>query len=147
MNNEFRSRRQALTIAGALCALSLGGCDYFFDAAIDCIDNDRPILSPNILPNPTLNQTYSGLIQVSIRNEPRDDNFDYLFTTLGDLPEGIQIESSGRDFRLFGTPIELGDFNFSVRVQVRGTPGSFNDTSGLCSTVDTNNYQWSIQMV
>ena len=146
MKKEDRPPRRALLIVGALSAMSLGGCEFFIDAAIDCIDNDRPVLSPNILPDPILNQTYSELIRVSIRNEPRDDNFDFLFTTIGDLPEGIQVESAGRDFRLFGTPIELGDFSFSVRVEVRGTPGSFNDTSGLCLTVDTNSYQWSIQI-
>ena len=146
MQKAYRPPRRAMLFVGVLSAMSLGGCEFFIDAAIDCIDNDRPVLSPNILPDPILNQTYSELIQVSIRNEPRDDNFDFLFTTTGDLPEGIQMESSGRDFRLFGTPIELGDFSFSVRVEVRGTPGSFNDTSGLCLTVDTNSYQWSIQI-
>jgi len=138
-------RRNALPILTALCSLLLSSCDYFLDAAIDCIDNDRPRLSPNILLNPILNETYSELIQVSISNEPRDDNFNYRFSTIGSFPEGIQIESAGRDFRIFGTPIELGDFSFSVRVEVTGTVGSFNDTSGLCSTVDTNNYEWTIQ--
>ena len=75
-----------MLFVGVLSAMSLGGCEFFIDAAIDCIDNDRPVLSPNTLPDPILNQTYSELIQVSIRNEPRDDNFDFLFTTIGDLP-------------------------------------------------------------
>jgi len=126
-------------------ALLISSCDFFVDAAIDCIDNDEPRLSPNLLPNPILNQTYSEVVQVSIQNEPRDDLFDYQFTLTGALPEGMQTEIAPREIRVFGTPIELGDFNFSVRVDVLDNPGRFGDTSGLCSTVDVNNYEWTIQ--
>lgn len=140
------ARRGALGFSLLIATSWLSGCDVLLDAAIDCIDNDGPRLSPNVLPDPVLFETYSERVQVSISNEPRDDNFEFRFSLIGDLPEGMEFESAGRDFRLFGTPIELGVFNFSLRVVVTGTRNGFNDTSGLCTTVDTNNYVWTIQM-
>ena len=99
-----------------------------------------------MLANPVLNQLYDELILVSIRNEPFDDSFDYQFTLTGELPEGIETESDGRTFRLLGTPIELGEYRFSVRVDVIGTDNLFNNTNGLCLTTDTRNYIWNIQI-
>ncbi len=124
-------------------SLAVSGCD----SLSDCIDNDGPELSPPNLPNPILNQEYNQEVHVGIRNEPNDDRFSYEFTLSGNIPDGMQVSAAGRDLSLFGTPIELGDFNFGVTVKVVEPSQSSNQTSGLCSTIDRINYQWTVQMM
>lgn len=141
-------RRKDLTLSATLLLTSvLGGCGPLVDLALDCIDDDQPELSPGTLPNPVLNQEYDATIHVGIRNEPYDDRFRYRFTLTGDLPMGLQTEAVGRDLQLFGTPIELGDFRFTVRVEVESRNTLAGDTDGLCSTVDSRSYRWTIQMM
>jgi len=123
----------------------LSSCDALIDYAIDCIDNDKPELRPAELPNPILNQAYNQSISVSIRNEPYDDSFTYLFEFSGNFPTGIQATSSGRIVSIFGTPTVLGEFQFNVTVRVEAGVGLASDTHGLCSTVDSEYYSWSIQ--
>jgi len=41
--------------------LSLSGCDPLTDLLLDCIDDDGPVLSPRVIPNPVLNQSYDVL--------------------------------------------------------------------------------------
>ena len=126
-----------------LLSLALSGCD----SITDCLDNDGPELSPSTLPNPTLNQEYNQVVHVGIRNEPNDDRFNYEFTLSGRIPEGLQSTSAGRDMSIFGTPIELGNFDFSVTVEVVERSISSTQTQGLCSTTDRINYQWSVQVM
>ncbi|MBX2839154.1 MAG: hypothetical protein KTR35_20025 [Gammaproteobacteria bacterium] len=130
-----------IRIVLVLLALALMGCDD----VLDCIDDDQPELRPNSLPNPVLNQEYDQVIRASIRNEPYDDRFDYSFTFRGDLPSGIQTEADDRDFKIYGTATQMGDFEFTVTVMVDGNLGDYNDTSGLCTTIDSEVYQWSVQ--
>lgn len=128
------------------CTFILSACDELLDLAVDCLDGDKPQLRPAILANPVLNQLYDETILVSIRNEPFDDSFAYRFTLTGELPGGIETDIEGRNFRLLGTPIELGEYRFSVRVDVTGTDNPFNNTDGLCLTTDTSNYIWNIRI-
>ncbi|MFK7892191.1 MAG: hypothetical protein AB8B63_15345 [Granulosicoccus sp.] len=146
MNRNYK-QRALIACVTVFFTVWLSACDFLLDKALDCLDNDRPDLRPNALRNPVLNQTYDELVQVSIRNEPRDDTYNYQFFFIGASHDGMQYRSSGREFRLSGTPIELGEFRFSIQVKVSGIPDSFNDTSGLCSTEDTNNYIWAVQIM
>ena len=131
-------------------ALSVSGCDLIFDSIIDCIDDDRPEIRGE-LPSPVLNQYYDEGVSVSIRNEPYDDKFIYSYDFSGSLPEGIQIDIDDRSFRLIGTPIETGEYQFSISVKVEdSTPYSNDltgDTEGLCSTSDSENFRWSVRVM
>lgn len=143
-----RTRRKDLTLPAILLLIPvLSSCGPLVDLALDCIDDDQPELSPGSLPNPVLNQEYSETIHVGIRNEPYDDRFRYRFTLSGEIPKGLQTEVQGRDLRLYGTPIELGDFRFTVQVDVESRNSLAGDTDGLCSTIDSRSYQWTIQMM
>jgi len=139
------NKKYPMLTAVLLSSFSLSGCDALFDHAIDCIDNDGPVLNPSVLPNPILNQVYDERVLASIKNEPNDNRFKYEFSLLGTLPEGMQSETGGREIRLFGTPTELGDFNFTIDVEILDDSTIGNDTSGLCFTFDRNEYRWSIQ--
>jgi len=141
MHNSILRYRQMATLI--LLSLALSGCD----SLTDCLDNDGPELSPRTLPNPTLNQEYNQVVHVGIRNEPNDDRFNYDFTLSGRLPDGLQATSAGRDMNIFGTPIELGNFDFSVTVEVVERSLSGTQTQGLCTTTDRINYQWTVQVM
>lgn len=117
--------------------------DSTINAAIACIDNDKPVLR-GALPNPILNQEYEGLINVSIRNEPYDSSYDYNFSLYGDIPPGMTTKNSGRQIRLMGRPTVPGVYNFSVGVQVDDGPYGANKTKGLCFTTDKEHFQWTI---
>jgi len=132
-----------LTAPVLLLSLAITGCDI----AADCIDDDGPELSPRTLPNPILNQEYDQLVHVGIVREPFDDRFTYEFSTSGRLPEGLQTDAFGQDLRIFGTPIEQGDFNFEVRVRVVEPTSTSTQTSGLCRISDTQGYSWTVQIM
>ncbi len=147
MSFSGTKRRYSSLLTVLLLSTALSGCDQLFNIAVACIDDDRPVLSPKELPNPILNQEYNEVIHVGIRNEPRDDRFDYTFTLTGNLPMGMQSESIGRDLRLFGIPTALGDYKFSVRVEIENGANGYNNTEGLCSTIDSEDYQWAVQVM
>jgi len=130
----------------AVCA-TVSGCDVLFDHALDCIDDDRPRLSPSVIANPILNQEYRQVIQASIENEPRDDRFGYEFTRDGALPDGLASQVSGRNYIIEGTPIELGVFNFELTVVVDDPNADTESGSGLCSNIERVNYTLDIQMM
>ena len=112
--------------------------------AVACIDNDRPVLRGS-LPTPVLNHEYDGVINVSIRNEPYDNSYDYTFELTGDLPPGMTANSSGRQIRLMGTPTTPGEYSFKIRVNVEDGPNAEERTKGLCFTVDNELFHWKIQ--
>ena len=130
----------------ALC-MGLSSCDIFLDAAIDCLDGDRPQFNRSVLPDPVLNQTYREVIQASIRNEPYDDRFEYDFLVSGSLPMGLATEIVNREVMIIGTPIELGTFTLGLFVEVRlPSSGPFNQTNGgLCSTELGRNFELTVQ--
>jgi len=141
MTNSYQ---QYTSIAPILVlSLALTGCDL----AADCIDDDGPELSPRTLPNPILNQEYDEIVHVGIVREPFDDRFTYEFNVSGTLPDGLQTDAFGQDLRIFGTPIEQGDFDFSVRVRVVEPSSSSNQTAGLCRISDTQGYRWTVQIM
>jgi len=124
---QFIRHVKTLCLIGSI--VTLGGCD----AALDCIDNDGPEFSTTTIMPAALNQVYRADIEVSIRNEPLDDRFDYRFRVTGNLPPGISSRSSGRTLELSGTATELGSYLFEVTVEV--DDGLSAAESGLCFRV------------
>jgi len=114
------------------------------DTAIACLDNDKPVLR-GALPNPTLHQEYNGVVQVSLRNEPYDNLYDYTFEVSGQYPPGMRTEYNGRQLILTGTPTTAGEYNFRVAVVVQDGRYGGQNTDGLCSTADIESFHWSIQ--
>ena len=64
-------------------------CENFFD----CIINVRPELPNKTFKRGAMNEFYSDELRAGIKNEPRDEDYDYYFEVYDDLPEGIEIES------------------------------------------------------
>jgi hypothetical protein len=135
------------SIFALMFSMTLSACDVFLDAAIDCLDGDRPQYNRSVLPEPILNQAYRQVIQASIKNEPYDDRFVYDFTLSGSLPTGLVTEIVNREVLIIGTPVELGTFTLGLFVEVRlPSSGPFNQTdSGLCSSKRGRNFELTVQ--
>jgi len=125
-----------------LLGFTLSGCE----SLVDCIDDDQPVLA-GALPNPVLNQVYDHGLTVGIRNEPNDSRFAYNFSLQGSIPAGMSYRSSGQTFRFTGTPTTTGTYDFSVSVRVEDALLGSNDTGGLCSTFDSESFQWTVQVM
>jgi hypothetical protein len=106
----------------------LTSCDILLDQALDCIDDDRPVFDLSVLPQAILNQEYDTTVTASIKREANDDWYNYAFKIEGDLPHGILMSSDrGSRYALFsGTPTELGEFGFLLKVIVT-EPDSYFD--------------------
>lgn len=124
-----------------LSSLSLSACNPLTDLIFDCIDDDGPVLSPRIIPNPVLNQSYDVRITASIQNEPYDDSFQYDINVSQTLPPGLVVDVFERQIRITGAATELGSYAFDVSVAVEDPYRNHNvhfdndydgTTSGLC---------------
>ncbi len=112
------------------------------DEVIDCIDNDGPEFRTEAkLSEATIGIEYDELILVEIKNEPRDDDFEYFFETETPLPKGITLDHGTYSRRVYlrGTPTEPGEYKFILFVRVFDSGGnSFGDsgdsTENLCYT-------------
>ena len=139
--------RLVVRILAPFLALTLCACDALIDTALDCIDSDGPEFDKKSLATPILNQEYNDKVTVSIRNEPRDNRFNYTFSHQGELPQGLEANyqtGGSRDVFFTGTPTELGTFQYSLFVSVEepGVPDDFN--SGLCYRNNSITYELTV---
>ncbi len=107
-------------IVAASCLL-LSGCD-----ALNCIINNQPQFSKNNVNEATLNQVYEDSITASISNSFEDRQYNYQFIVDGELPAGINYQSSGRTITFEGTATELGEFPFTLTVTTEPGDAAFN---------------------
>jgi len=110
--------KKSVRIGALISTLLLSACEPLADLLIDCIDDDGPILTPRIIPDPILNQSYTAFIQASINNEPYDDRFQYDVTVSRGLPPGLVAEVLNREVRISGAATRLGSYSVSVNVSV-----------------------------
>ncbi len=128
----------------AICTLLvslLSGCD----SVLDCLDDDGPVFNKSFLNVAVLNEVYTDSIQVSVRNEPRDDRFEYRFVLSGNLPQGLSYRTNGRNFFIDGTPTESGLFPLSLFVEVDDGLDAID--SGLCFRSRSTDYRLNVQEV
>ena len=89
-------------------------CENF----IDCINNVRPELPNKTFKSGTMNVFYSDGLRAGIKNEPRDEDYDYYFEVYDDLPEGIEIYTEYNNIYFEGVPLEPGTFTFILFLSV-----------------------------
>jgi hypothetical protein len=89
-------------------------CENFFD----CIINVRPELPNKVFKRGTMNVFYSDELRAGIKNEPRDDDYDYYFEVYDDLPQGIEIYTEYNNIYFEGVPLENGTFTFTLFLSV-----------------------------
>lgn len=125
--------------------LCFTGCDEI----IECIINKSPELPDKILKVGLVNSYYSDFINAEIKNEPRDDDYDYYFELYGKLPEGIEMTVDYRRVYFEGIPTESGSFNFTIVLSV-DPPLYYDDETGdyeddMCSYSTSKGYTITIR--
>jgi len=125
--------------------ISLSACQDI----IDCIINVRPELPDKVLKTGDIEQYYFDEFNAGIKNEPRDDDYDYYFEFYGDLPEGLEIFFNNKNVAIEGTPIESGLFTFTLYLTV-DPPVNYDFETGeyedsLCSDSTSHKYTIAIR--
>lgn len=107
--------------------------------AVDCVFPHKPELKGEI-PDGKVDVPYSGIITAWIKNSPNEDSFDYGFTVMGSLPEGVQFTIFDRNIRFSGKPEESGTFRFTVTVETYDTRDDSDDGTCLGNNTATEEY-------
>ena len=119
---------------------------------IDCIINVRPELSDKKLAIGGVNQYYSETIHAQIKNEPKDNAYDYFFNVSGNIPDGLEVVYEYRKVIIEGVPLKSGRYRFTVYLDVDAPNGYYYDEDGneryddaLCSDSTSKTYTIAIK--
>ena len=93
----------------------LVSCEDVFD----CIVGRNPSLPNAELPIASTEAYYYADISAEIKNEPRDNDYDYYFRVVG-LPPGMDYFVNYRIVSFEGTPTETGTYEVRVYLDVDG---------------------------
>ncbi|WP_412561119.1 hypothetical protein [Winogradskyella sp. MIT101101] len=110
------------------------GCDDF----LDCVAGRNPSLPDKTFPIASTSTYYYVDISAEIKNEPRDNNYDYFFEiNEADLPEGVGYFINNRIISFEGLPVETGTFEIEVYLYVEGPVNVEYDDDGDAYYTDT----------
>lgn len=118
--------KQYSSIIILLSFFTLTNCEN----VVDCIINVRPELSNNILEVGEVDRFYYDKITAQIKNEPNDNNYDYYFDIVGEVPRGLDIIYNYREVAFEGVPLEAGRFSFKVYLDVESYNNYYYDDFG-----------------
>lgn len=106
---------------------------YSCDEIYECIFNIEPEIHDKQLLIGVVGERYRDLITAEISNEVNDNDYDYFFDVIGQLPPGIFYDENRRSIELFGTPEEAGVYRFRVELFVESFDYNGFDSSPTCS--------------
>ena len=84
-----------------------------------CIIPREPELRNKEFPIGFVDNYYYVDVDAGIRNEPRDNDYDYYFDVVG-LPEGMDYFVNYRTISLEGIPTQPGTYTIAIYVEVDG---------------------------
>ena len=116
---------------------------------IECIFNKSPEIPDKEFVVGNIGYYYFDEIVSEIKNEPRDDDYDYFYEFIGDLPEGLEFYTDYRTLTIEGTPQESGVFELTLYLEV-DPPEHYDEESGeyedsMCSTSTSKDFSITIQ--
>ena len=114
--------------------LSLAACS----GVVDCALNNPPKWESRELPDGMRFQSYDETIYLERVSDFSISNFE----VIGELPNGLHHEFYGEYVGIFGTPTELGTFNFKLRIAIEYVDSGENATS--CSSHAEKGYRLKI---
>lgn len=136
--------KQYIPVALLISFFSITSCEN----VLDCIINVRPELHDKVLSTGFVDEFYFENITADIKNEVRDNSYDYYFNVTGSLPEGIEAYyDTYRQVVLEGVPRQSGRFRFTVSLEVFALDSYYYDDFGnrrfndpLCEDYTTKTY-------
>ncbi|MEM0931699.1 MAG: hypothetical protein AAGJ12_04495 [Bacteroidota bacterium] len=110
-------------------AFTFYGCDEIFE----CVFNINPEIHEKQLVVGVVGERYRDRITAEVRNDVNDNDYDYFFDVIGELPPGILVSFNRRSVDLFGVPEETGVYRFQVELFVERFDYNGFDGSPTCS--------------
>lgn len=104
---------------------------------LECIINRSPEIPDTSFDVGNVNGYYYQELTSEIKNEPRDDAYDYSYEIYGNLPDGLEMFANHRTLSIEGMPQASGTFTFTIYLYV-DPPEYYDEDSGkyedaLCS--------------
>ncbi|TYA78749.1 hypothetical protein [Seonamhaeicola marinus] len=100
------------------------------DDVVDCIINVRPELKNKELDHAHVDEYYFETVSAEIKNETRDNDYDYFFRVSGDLPRGLDVIYERRKVVFEGIPREPGRYTIRVHLEVEAFNEYYFDEYG-----------------
>lgn len=115
---------------------------------LECVINRSPELPDKSFTVGYRQQMYYDEFDAEIKNEPRDNIYDYYFELVGDLPDGIDLYIDYRTVSFEGVPQNRGVFEFTLYLDV-DPPMYYDEETGdyedsMCSYSTSKNYTITI---
>ncbi|MGX1929083.1 hypothetical protein [Flagellimonas sp. 2504JD4-2] len=106
---------------------------YSCDEIYECVFNINPEIHQKQLLVGVVDERYEDFITAEISNEVNDNDYDYFFDVIGQLPPGIFYDVNRRSIEFFGIPEETGTYRFQVELFVEAYDYDGIDRSPTCS--------------
>ncbi|WP_299224198.1 hypothetical protein [uncultured Psychroserpens sp.] len=97
-----------------LSLVMFSGCDDF----LECIIDRRPEIHKTTFSDGRVDIYYYHEVTVEIKNETRDNDYDYYFEIGGQLPDGLEMFVNYRTVSFEGTPEVSGTYRFTLFLYV-----------------------------
>ncbi|WP_439153277.1 hypothetical protein [Winogradskyella sp.] len=105
---------------------------------LNCIIPKEPELKTNGFPVGSTTSYYYAEIKAEIRNEPRDNDYDYYFD-VSELPLGMDYYVNYRTLSIEGNPLEAGTYRVMVYLDVDGPfRNNFNEEPDILCDYSTS---------
>ena len=105
---------------------------------LNCIIPKKPELKTNGFPIGSTEAYYYAEVKAEIKNEPRDNDYDYYFEVSG-LPLGLDYFVNYRTLSIEGDPLETGTFRVTVYLDVDGPfSNNFNEEPDILCDYSTS---------
>lgn len=106
--------KKLLSLLFCLSLIILTSCEDVFD----CIIEKQPELPNKSFAVGYQDQVYYQAFDAHIKNEPRDNDYDYYFEVVGDLPDGLDLFINFRTLSILGVPESEGVYEFTIYLDV-----------------------------
>jgi hypothetical protein len=126
-----------------LSCFLLFGCNDFWECLID----RRPELESKTFPIGSTETYYYVDVSAEIKNEPRDNDYDYFFEFAEPLPDGLDFFVNYRTISIEGTPEVTGTYQIVLNLFVDGPfrDGFGEEDSELCEYNTSKTYTLIIE--
>ena len=133
--------KKLFSILFCISIITLVGCEEI----IECVINRSPDLPEKQLESGRVGYVYYQEITADIKNEPRDNIYDYNFQIYGDIPDGLEVNIDFRTLYIEGIPNDTGRYEFTIALDV--DPPEYYDEetqeyeNSMCSTSTSMDYE------
>ncbi|MGI9532529.1 hypothetical protein [Lutimonas sp.] len=116
-------------------------CEMLTEELLECNQKIVPKLPEKGLLQGKVGARYSEIISAYVQNAD-EETFDFQFSVIGILPEGLNFRSDGRVFEIYGIPLKEGIYDFKVKVKLLDVITGTGD--GFCFSKDFSKRSYKI---